>query len=961
MVQSTRMGRITWALVGICVLVQLIGPHGAAAQGDDRLVWRSLETEHFRVHYHEPLGLLARHVVAEAEQIHARVTGGLGLSIRQRVELVLSDSDDAANGLAGPLPYNAIRLRAVAPDDLSALADYDDWPTLLLTHEHAHIVHLEHATGLPLLVQRIFGRVYTPQQFLPGWLVEGLAVVEETEHTTGGRGRGSMFDMFLRMDALADRVLPLDWIGFDGEPWPHGNVRYLYGQAFMGFITKKYGERALGRFVEEYGKRLVPYGIGRAMQRATGETIETLYARFAQDLREHARTTRDAVLLRGEIDGVQLTRHGELTRTPRFVSNDELVYSVSDERSVPELRRIRLDQPSQHERIVRTVSVAQSARVPGTSEVVFSVPDFHRSSYFFNDLFRVDTRGGRRRRLTHGLRGREPDVSPDGKSVAYVVTGAGTSHLELAALSDIEHTRRMLVQSQRLEQVFTPRFSPDGKRIAYSAWSRGGFRDLWIVDVASGERLRITNDRALDRGPAWAPDGNTLYFASDRTGISNLYAYRLDTNELTQITNVLGGAFQPDVSPDGKVLVYVGYSSKGFDLFRLDIDPSRSLPALPSFVRPNAEPLPQAAAVASEPYQPMYSLWPRSWQIAQDEDLDGARLTATTSGSDAVGFHGYSLSTSVSLVTGNVGTGVSYAYRKPRFPVLLSGSVRQQDRQDLVVTGRSRTWQALAWSGSVGTRLSFPRGLHGFALRPDYAFSYLEKREPYAVPLDPNAAPPRLPRLGPDARLSLTISYSNSQRQAYDVSRSWGQSLTLRPSVRNQVFGSRLNDVGLSFRAEQFVRFDFRESVLALAYTGALKTPVAIGGFPAQATPLFDYLIGTEPSPADVARLRGFEARRGDQLHVVQVEYRLLLTRINRGYATLPLFARRVHLALFSDIGNAYVGSIDVGSTAVGTGAELRFDWANAYSADYTLRFGIAQGLTAGGKLQAYMSIARPF
>ena len=85
---------------------------------------------------------------------------------------------------------------------------------MLLTQEHTHIVQFEQAGGVPRLLRQLFGRLYSPQGYLPGWFIEGLATT---------------FDMYLRMVALEHRVLGLDWIGFDGEPWPHGNVRYVYG------------------------------------------------------------------------------------------------------------------------------------------------------------------------------------------------------------------------------------------------------------------------------------------------------------------------------------------------------------------------------------------------------------------------------------------------------------------------------------------------------------------------------------------------------------------------------------------------------------------------------------------------------------------------------------------------------------------------------------------------------------
>ena len=114
--------RFRWFLALLTLWVPALSM-SASAQSDHRLHWRSLQTPHFRLHYHEPLGVLARVVAAEAEAVHERVSQALQLSITQPVELVVSDESDAANGLASGIPYNVIRLRAAAPDDLSPLAD----------------------------------------------------------------------------------------------------------------------------------------------------------------------------------------------------------------------------------------------------------------------------------------------------------------------------------------------------------------------------------------------------------------------------------------------------------------------------------------------------------------------------------------------------------------------------------------------------------------------------------------------------------------------------------------------------------------------------------------------------------------------------------------------------------------------------------------------------------------------
>src|SRR5262249_33532293 len=136
---------------------------------------------------------------------------------------------------------------------------------------------------------------------------------------------------------------------------------------------------------------------------------------------------------------------------------------------------------------------------------------------------------------------------------------------------------RTLVQSARFEQAFTPRWSPDGAYVAYSVWRKGGYRDVPVVDVRDGSYMQITNGRALDGTPSFSPDGRFVFFHSDRTGIMNVYAFDRTTRTTKQVTNVIDGAYQPEVSPDGKTLLYVGYTSRGFDVFGMALDESEWL------------------------------------------------------------------------------------------------------------------------------------------------------------------------------------------------------------------------------------------------------------------------------------------------------------------------------------------------------------------------------------------------
>ena len=105
--------------------------------------------------------------------------------------------------------------------------------------------------------------------------------------------------------------------------------------------------------------------------------------------------------------------------------------------------------------------------------------------------------------------------------------------------------------SERYQQVYTPRFSPDGRSVVYGAWHDGGYRDIYVYDVASEKSRALTRDRASDQSPCWSPDGRTVFFSSDRTGVFNIYAVDVEDGEVWQVTNGLGGAFECAVSHDG--------------------------------------------------------------------------------------------------------------------------------------------------------------------------------------------------------------------------------------------------------------------------------------------------------------------------------------------------------------------------------------------------------------------------
>jgi dipeptidyl aminopeptidase/acylaminoacyl peptidase len=110
----------------------------------------------------------------------------------------------------------------------------------------------------------------------------------------------------------------------------------------------------------------------------------------------------------------------------------------------------------------------------------------------------------------------DPQVSPDGKSVAYAMTrmdlakNAGNSDIWLVSVTG--GAAKQLTQSEKRDN--NARWSPDGRQLAFIS-TRDGSAQIWILEVASGEARKLTAISTGADGVIWSPDGKNLAFTSD--------------------------------------------------------------------------------------------------------------------------------------------------------------------------------------------------------------------------------------------------------------------------------------------------------------------------------------------------------------------------------------------------------------------------------------------------------------
>jgi dipeptidyl aminopeptidase/acylaminoacyl peptidase len=113
-----------------------------------------------------------------------------------------------------------------------------------------------------------------------------------------------------------------------------------------------------------------------------------------------------------------------------------------------------------------------------------------------------------------------------------------------------------------LHRVSEPQISPDGKWIAYSAATpdleaNHSVRDIWAVPAAGGGEARQLTRGGSDTRPRWSPDGKKLAFISARAGTPQIYWIALEGGEATRLTSISTGADNELWSPDGKTVAFV--------------------------------------------------------------------------------------------------------------------------------------------------------------------------------------------------------------------------------------------------------------------------------------------------------------------------------------------------------------------------------------------------------------------
>jgi TolB protein len=161
-----------------------------------------------------------------------------------------------------------------------------------------------------------------------------------------------------------------------------------------------------------------------------------------------------------------------------------------------------------------------------------------------------------------------PAWSADGQWLAYVSFEGRHSSVYVQRVRTGERSR----VSARAGINGAPSFSPDGKRLALTLGGTGGNPDIYVLDLQSQGLLRITDDPAIDTEAVWSPDGQSVYFTSDRAGGPQIYKIGVKPGDKPKRIT-FGSTYnaRPRLSPDGTLLAMVTLDNGNYRIALQDL------------------------------------------------------------------------------------------------------------------------------------------------------------------------------------------------------------------------------------------------------------------------------------------------------------------------------------------------------------------------------------------------------
>lgn len=557
------------------------------------LDWYTIETAHFYIHYHKGAERSANTVAKIAEEIYGPITSLYDYQPEDKTSFIINDESDYSNG-ATDYYGNRIEIAASALD--FDLRGTHNWLRNVITHEFTHVIQVPASMKFSRKMPSIYLQWLNYEQErrpdvlygypnvivsyplsgigVPSWYAEGVAQYQRQQ--LGYDNWDSHRDMILRTRALSNDLLSWADMGqFASVTTYEAETIYNQGFALIRYISEKYGEDKL-KEISQNLSNIATFNCESAFKKAIGKTGSELYDEWSEYLKKDYKEKTEQIRNK-QLNGEVIAKVGFANYYPEFSPDGKKVSYLSNKTNDYGGTSLFIHTLGKKNDDILILGVSGNySWSPDGKKIIFARrnrPSIREKSVY--DIYEFNIEKKDEVQLSFNLRAHAPSYSYDGKQICFVVNKDGSQNL---FISNIEPGKKLkeitqLTNFSNGEQVYNPKFSPDGKSIIFD-YSKNDGRTIALIDITTASIKYLFDDNNADfRNPVYSKDGRYVYLSSDINGIFNIYKYEISSdvgsstqereNNLKQVTNVIGGAFMPSDDSAGNV-TFASFDHSGY-------------------------------------------------------------------------------------------------------------------------------------------------------------------------------------------------------------------------------------------------------------------------------------------------------------------------------------------------------------------------------------------------------------
>jgi len=559
--------------------------NGQAKYNHPELNWYTFETENFKIHYHEETEISAREAATVAEVVFPKITSFYDFSPESKTDIILKDTDDYSNGAAY---YYDNKIVIWATPLNFELRGSHRWLQNVITHEFAHIVSLQKSmkmgNKIPGAYLQFMGfekekrkdvlygfpnRLVSypiPATVVPPWLAEGSAQYmydgADWDHWDTHR------DMILRDRALNDKLLSFNEMNTFGKKGIGNESTYNSGFALSRYIAYKYGSNVIKDVMQELSNPL-QYSINDAFYNVIDVDGEVIYNDFILTLKERYEKLSSPIDVNKTTPNI-IAGKGTTNMFPVWAPDTNVFAYLSNKGNdffgQTDLYILNLDDNNE-KKISGSVYSAPTWHPDGL-HIYYSkkpmFPDKNGSRYY--DIYEYNLSSEKEKRLTNGARSISPVFIKSDSSIAFIATKDGAQDIYIYDLKNKEiiqitdFNNRPIISSLNFNKY---------DNSLYFDISTHHYRDIGKISLNDTTfNMVLSNDLWDERNITFSNNGSVIY-ADDKSGIFNLYLIDEKNKKQGYVTNVLGGAFMPNMNQNGR-LIYSLYHDGAYKIALID-------------------------------------------------------------------------------------------------------------------------------------------------------------------------------------------------------------------------------------------------------------------------------------------------------------------------------------------------------------------------------------------------------